>query len=103
MFRKGNASLLGKPCQHKWRRKHRAWMIIKFHFVCFYKDRRLGANLWSDRIHMLVLGQNWKICHKRLARLIMFISQTEHYRQYSFVGDKIQDCKLGLFQEASIA
>ena len=42
-----------------------------------------------------------KACDKRLARLISHISHTLHYRQYCFVVDKIEDCQLGPFQDAS--
>ena len=30
-----------------------------------------------------------------------YFNHTQHYRQYCFVGNKTEDCKLGLFQDAS--
>ena len=32
-----------------------------------------------------------------------YFNHTQHYRQYCFVGNKTEDCKLGLFQDASFA
>ena len=41
-------------------------------------------------------------CGKRLLRLTSCINQTKNYRQFCRVG-KIEDCELGLFQDASFA
>ena len=38
-----------------------------------------------------------------MARLIRYIDHAKHARHNCFVGNKIQDCKLGLFQDASFA
>ena len=40
---------------------------------------------------------------KRLGGLMSYFIHTQHYRQYCFVGNKNEDCKLGLFQDASFA
>ena len=39
-------------------------------------------------------------CDKRLARLISYIHHTSEYRQYCFVGNTAQQCKLGFFQDS---
>ena len=39
-----------------------------------------------------------KACDKRLARLISYIHHTSEYRQYCYVGNTAQQCRLGLFQ-----
>ena len=38
-------------------------------------------------------------CDKRLARLISYIHHTSEYRQYCYVGNTAQQCKLGSFQD----
>ena len=35
--------------------------------------------------------------------MISYLVHSEHYRQHRFVGDKFEDCKLGLPQDASFA
>ena len=44
-----------------------------------------------------------KACDKRLARLISYIYQTSEYRQYCYVGNTAQQCRLGLFQDSDFA
>ena len=45
---------------------------------------------------------NWnQACDNILPRLTSYISQTEYCRQHCLVGDNIQECGLGLFQNAS--
>ena len=47
---------------------------------------------------------NWtKSCDKRLARLICCIHHTSEYRQYCYVGNTAQQCRLGLFQDFDFA
>ena len=47
---------------------------------------------------------NWtKSCDKRLARLISCIHHTSEYRQYCYVGNTAQQCRLGLFQDFDFA
>ena len=40
---------------------------------------------------------------KRLARLISYIHHTSEYRQYWYVGNTAQQCRLGLFQDTDFA
>ena len=42
-------------------------------------------------------------CDKRLARLISYIHHTYEFRQYCFVGNTAQQCRLGLFQDSNFA
>ena len=44
-----------------------------------------------------------KACGKRLARLISYIHHTCEYRQYCYVGNTAQHCRLGLFQDSDFA
>ena len=44
-----------------------------------------------------------KACDKRLARLISYIHHTCEHRQYCFVGNTAQHCRLGLFQDSDFA
>ena len=44
-----------------------------------------------------------KACDKRLARLISYIHHTSEYRQYCYVGNTAQQCRLGLFQDSDFA
>ena len=41
-----------------------------------------------------------KACDKRLARLISYIHHTCEFRQYCYVGNTAQQCRLGLFQDS---
>ena len=40
---------------------------------------------------------------KRLARFISYIHHTSEYRQYCYVGNTAQQCRLGLFQDSDFA
>ena len=40
---------------------------------------------------------------KRLVRLISYIHHTSEYRQYCYVGNTAQQCRLGLFQDSDFA
>ena len=74
----------------------------------------------SERIQMLVRGTKWtariamvgkhytrsvtrwnKACDEILLRLINYINVTQDDRQMCHVGNKIEDCNHGLFQDAS--
>ena len=43
------------------------------------------------------------LVHRRLARLISYTHHTSEYRQYCFVGNTAQQCRLGLFQDSDFA
>ena len=44
-----------------------------------------------------------RACDKRLERLIAYIHKTKSYIQHCFVGDNANECKIGLFCDASFA
>ena len=44
-----------------------------------------------------------KACDRRLARLISYIRHTCEYRQYCYVGNTTQQCRIGLFQDSYFA
>ena len=44
-----------------------------------------------------------KECDKRLARLISYIHHTSEHRQYCYVGNTAQQCRLGLFRDSDFA
>ena len=44
-----------------------------------------------------------KACDKRLNRLISYIHHTYEYKQYCYVGNNAQQCRLGLFQDSDVA
>ena len=44
-----------------------------------------------------------KTCDKRLARLISYIHHTSEFKQYCYVGNTAQQCRLGLFHDSDFA
>ena len=54
--------------------------------------------LWSVNELALAVTKWTEACDKRLARLISYIHHTCEYRQYCYVGNTAQHCRLGLFQ-----
>ena len=66
---------------------------------------RIGrpGSLWSVNTLARSLTKWNKACGKSLLRLISCNNQTTNYRQFCHLGDKIENCKLGLFQDASFA
>ena len=69
-----------------------------------------NARTWPELEDLICFGRSacWhdhgnKACDKRLARLIRYFNRMAHYRQHCVVGDPIQGCKLGFFQDASFA
>ena len=42
-------------------------------------------------------------CDKRLSRLISYIHHTCEYKQYCYVGNTVEHCRLGLFQDFDFA
>ena len=59
--------------------------------------------LWSVNKLARAVTKWTKYCDKRLARLISYIHNTSEYRQYCYVGNTIQQCRLGLFQDSDFA
>ena len=66
---------------------------------------RIGRSdfLWSvNKLARAVT--NWtQACDKLLARLISYIHDTCELRQYCYVGNTAQPCRLGLFQDPDFA
>ena len=59
--------------------------------------------LWSVNKLARAVTKWTKACDKRLARLISYIHHTNEYRQYCYVGNTAQHCRLGLFQDSGFA
>ena len=80
---------------------------------------RLGRRAGADRIDMLPFGQNWSAYlaavntltrsvtkwngsyGQRLAWLRSYMHFTKDYHRFCHVGDQVDNCKLGSFQDAS--
>ena len=71
---------------------------------CLYLARigRLDI-LWSVNKLARAVAKWTKSCDKRLKRLISYVDHTSEYRQYCYVGNTAQQCKLGLFQDSDFA
>ena len=71
---------------------------------CLYLARigRLDI-LWSVNKLARAVAKWTKSCDKRLKRLISYVEHTSEYRQYCYVGNTAQQCKLGLFQDSDFA
>ena len=59
--------------------------------------------LWSVNKLARAVTKWTKACEKLLARLISYIHHTSEYRQYCYVGNTAQQCRLGLFQDSDFA
>ena len=59
--------------------------------------------LWSVNKFARAVTKWTKTCDKRLARLISYIHHTCEHRQYCYVGNTAQHCRLGLFQDSDFA
>ena len=66
---------------------------------------RIGRpdTLWSVNKLARAITKWTKACDKRLARLISYIHHTCELRQYCYVGNPAQQCRLGLFQDSVFA
>ena len=71
-------------------------------FRCLYVAR-IGRPDLSWTVNILARSvNNWNKDHdKGLAIFISYIIHTKTLLQYCFVGDNLEDCRLGLFQNAS--
>ena len=72
--------------------------------TCLYLARigRLDI-LWSMNKLARAVKKWTKTCDKRLARVISYIRHTCEHRQYCYVGNTAQQCRLGLFQGSDFA
>ena len=59
--------------------------------------------LWSVNKLARAVTKWTKAWDKRLARLISYIHHTCEYRQYCYVWNTAQQCRLGLFQDSDLA
>ena len=66
---------------------------------------RIGRpeSLWSVNKLARAVTKWTKACDKRLARLISCNQHTCEYRQYCYLGNTAQQCRLGLFQDSDFA
>ena len=112
------ANLRIKRLNNYTKSQRHAWMTInlkkkttsqqencpQFALKCLYLARtgRLDI-LWSVN-ELARAATKWTIsCDKRLARLVSYIHHTSEYRQYCYVGNTAQHCRLGLFQDPDFA
>ena len=106
----GNFSKLQR---HAWRsiqrrRKWISWRIIHCLLTFFRKCQnlaRIGGPdiLWSVNKLARVITKWTKAGDKRFARLISYIHHTTDHRQHCHVGNTVQHCRLGLFQDSDFA
>ena len=59
--------------------------------------------LWSVNKLARSITKWTKARDKRLNRLISYIHHTCEYKQYCYVGNTAQQCRLGLFQDSDFA
>ena len=59
--------------------------------------------LWSANKLAHAVTKWTKACDKPLARLIAYIHHTSEFRQYCYVGNTAQHCRLVLFQDSDFA
>ena len=59
--------------------------------------------LWSVNKLARSITKWTKDCDKRLNRLISYIHHTCEYKQYCYVGNTAEQCRLGLFQDSDFA
>ena len=59
--------------------------------------------LWSVNKLARSITKWTKACDKRLSRLISYIHHTCEYKQYCYVGNTTEQCRLGLFQDYDFA
>ena len=73
-------------------------------YKCLYLARigRLDI-LWSVNKLARSVTKWIQACDRRLARLTSYIHHTTDIRQYCYVGNTAQHCRLGLFQESDFA
>ena len=59
--------------------------------------------LWSVNKLARSITKWTKACDKRLNRLVSYIHHSSAYKQYCYVGNIAQQCRLGLFQDTDFA
>ena len=66
-------------------------------------DVYTSLTLWSVNTFARAVTKWTKACDKRLCRLISHIHHTCEFEQYCHVGNTVQQCRLGLFQDSVFA
>ena len=91
------------PNEKRKNRKKGAFSEVCSHFVlkCLYLAR-VGRpdTLWSVNKLARSVTRWTQACDRRLVRFICYIHHTSAYRQYCHVGNALQHCRLGLFQDS---
>ena len=59
--------------------------------------------LWSVKKLARAITKWTRACNKCLARVISYIRHTCEFKQYCHVGNRAQQCRLGLFQDSDFA
>ena len=71
----------------------------QFVLKCLYLARTGRPDiLWSVNKLARSITKWFKVCDKRLNRLISYIHHTCEYKQYCYVGNTAKQCRLELFQ-----
>ena len=116
------ANLPIKPLSNYTKSQRHAWMIInskkkkmksvgelstvcsQIVLKCLYLAR-IGRPdiLWSVNKLARSITKWTSACDKRLARLISYIHHTSEFREYGYVGNTAQQCRMGLFQDSAFA
>ena len=92
--------------------KKNKWDLLE---NCLQFVHRLSCNVfsWLALVDLIFLWSVNKLARavtkwtrasdKRLGRLISYIHHTSEFRQYCYVGNTAQQCRLGLFQDVDFA
>ena len=59
--------------------------------------------LWTVNLLARNVTKWTKACDRRMERLISYIHHTKNHIHFNYVGNKLEDCFLALFQDASFA
>ena len=59
--------------------------------------------LWSVNKRARAITKWSSACDKRLARLISHIHHTCEFKQYCYMGNRAQQCRIGSFQDSDFA
>ena len=90
------------PCMDDNQFKEEVCSHIVLKCLCLARIGRLDI-LWSVNKLARAVTKWTKACDKRFVRLISYIHHTCEYRQYGYVGNTAQQCRLGLFQDSDFA
>ena len=71
--------------------------------ACTWNELEDQTFLWSVNKCARVVTKWTQACGRQLAILVSYIHNTSDYRQYCHVGNTVQHCRLGLFQDSDFA